>query len=1320
MKKNTKIISLIGLTCLTAFGATAASIAWFSQTTNLAPQSFSGKTDGAFFAYGKGTVGSPYGLNAPRHLYNLAWLNMMGYFKDKDVYFEIDPKIDGGVLDGTDDNGNPTVIPPIGTEKYPFTGSFNGNGKIISNFVISANKDDYQKKPYNADEIFAVPQIVGLFGVIGYIPNASSSYTFSGAADQLYNLGITNLEIRTYTQNSLVGIVAGYVNGKISNVAVNTSAINVSTNTTAAVDATNFTPNLSDYGIIGHCTQNYSDLTAPVEEGTYYDKKDISKHKATIYGVKTVQIDEFNAHEKGETAGSGASLDMKKMYTNLHDNWTKFINDGATYKAKYLTGSRETITKKDGTIVVDETNLVYQNTYNNFSTDDQSSYNSQGNNRHSYYNYTQSDGTNQTASYAYIIEPNNPYQISTNTGLAEEAYMCLVGSGANEEIPVPSVTYNDIDTHYNLSDGYYFRYTSGTTNNYLTRGATGFNVTNSNNASLWYFNSSDHTILTADANNDDTRYFLNCSNQGVLSITTTSSTAWYYDSSKTAYYAQVSGTNYYLGFNGTAWATTTYNNTTFYYIRSGNNYLTHNGARNVNPLNTNTSSTTPPAGANTHWFLDSNNRFRTTDGGSYYLAYRNNIRAYNSSSYAMTYSGTTNNGDNTGTISRSGTYLTYNNGWTSATTSRDVTVTKVGPSYTTDIHSGDVVYESAGKTFYNKESITTAIRSKIKLNETYYPLKGDISGDNLAVNDANTGYVISGSNYKTTSDPYGDIRVSAFNISDLSNSYTANSSTFNHVYTYDGSDREVVLSGDDVGRVGNTSKYFSRFVNSSAQMLNTLSQDNTAGKIYGLHFMDATISTSNTIKAPWVKVADKDPKNLAEGENPFSTYTNFEMPEDSIDFHFKENGIINFFAGTYYTGNNAFFSLHQIERYKAGDTIPQGKSVNDIKSIKEIEYIYENTQASTKAEYPYVYKFKGSSTYSTGTAGTQLFSTSWITNPTISHSDAAYYFEIPANKGEYALGAVGGKKGAYLMYLDLGANANKIARTQVSEHFTTIDEKYDYPLGVAFVPSITVNSSGLIDINPLDSVNVVVQPGYTGTVDIERSSATAATATISNSAQQAKVSAGYYKDTISFTDGTNPLKTLPKERITTEHKRVELLDYGITFLTMTRTVVEQAVITTEKWGVVQGTPTTSTTIKQYAYNADGSLNASKTYTTTQDESKIKVYNPDDPQFPGEPYDDPKTEIFALYDNTNTTPTYDICFTTESGTTVEFKFDLAYTAINNSYYYQVNGYNITIRVVGENVVVTITNGLTSYTFKINGTAANSGTVNVTAGAQITDP
>lgn len=104
-----------------------------------------------------------------------------------------------------------------------------------------------------------------------------------------------------------------------------------------------------------------------------------------------------------------------------------------------------------------------------------------------------------------------------------------------------------------------------------------------------------------------------------------------------------------------------------------------------------------------------------------------------------------------------------------------------------------------------------------------------------------------------------------------------------------------------------------------------------------------------------------------------------------------------------------FFSLHHIIK----------RSATEIQTIKEISLIYG------KGSGAYIYKYTDG-TFSQGNSEPEgyevVFDTSWITTPTIVYK-AVYYFEIPVNAGEYALGSASTGDGAYLMYLDIGANA---------------------------------------------------------------------------------------------------------------------------------------------------------------------------------------------------------------------------------------------------------------------------------------------------------
>ena len=94
-----------------------------------------------------------------------------------------------------------------------------------------------------------------------------------------------------------------------------------------------------------------------------------------------------------------------------------------------------------------------------------------------------------------------------------------------------------------------------------------------------------------------------------------------------------------------------------------------------------------------------------------------------------------------------------------------------------------------------------------------------------------------------------------------------------------------------------------------------------------------------------------------------------------------------------------------------------------------------------------------------------------------------YYF-VQMNGGEYALGSVPGGTGAYLLYLDIGANASKTQRTIFYEHYEEIIKTFEYPLGAAIIKADTVNNNGVVD--PTDTANAIIKVGSYGILQILR------------------------------------------------------------------------------------------------------------------------------------------------------------------------------------------------------------------------------------------
>ena len=240
MKLRYKIISLI-LALFVAIFATGTVFAWFSnQSWKL---DMNGLSDGAYFAYGDGSATKktldgeewdgtngvwdrntgPFGITLSFHMFNLAWLQNTGRFKNENVndeegkyYFEL-----GGNVD-MEDFGRNVVLPPIGNAECPFESEFNGNGFSISNLIISTNKKVLYGKP--ADENYAFSSAVGLFGMTSedsVIKNFILAYPTVEVArggdpdvDTLYS------ELPTTDDPAPVGLAVGYVAGKVQSIGV--------------------------------------------------------------------------------------------------------------------------------------------------------------------------------------------------------------------------------------------------------------------------------------------------------------------------------------------------------------------------------------------------------------------------------------------------------------------------------------------------------------------------------------------------------------------------------------------------------------------------------------------------------------------------------------------------------------------------------------------------------------------------------------------------------------------------------------------------------------------------------------------------------------------------------------------------------------------------------------------------------------------------------------------------------------------------------------------------------------------------------------------
>ena len=326
----------------------------------------------------------------------------------------------------------------------------------------------------------------------------------------------------------------------------------------------------------------------------------------------------------------------------------------------------------------------------------------------------------------------------------------------------------------------------------------------------------------------------------------------------------------------------------------------------------------------------------------------------------------------------------------------------------------------------------------------YIPLKFS-DETKTAVSNNNTGYIV-GSTYGSTNVITASPKLSSYYYSSIGNSlqntyWNVNSALANKTLVYDDSKLEVLTYNGGWKRIqdshnannNTTNSGMSSYTRKTVEELGLLKYDaaresikevsEASNRMHGIHFENNEVSTSSKITVNnGIKMHGETYNDLLKG---------------SIEFHLKKAGYINFFAGTYYTAtrNFNFFSLYKVERNNGS-----------ISSAKRITQIYTNSGSGPK----YVYKYNDNS-YSEGTAGTLVFDVAAVLEADAPLNNALYYFEVPVNEGEYAMGMVPGKSassytGAYMIYLDLAANAageeqtfNQENAIRDSSLFTQID-----------------------------------------------------------------------------------------------------------------------------------------------------------------------------------------------------------------------------------------------------------------------------------------
>lgn len=339
-KRAVSLISVIMVAILTV----ASSFAWLGRIFGDIDftKGLIGSTETAYFAHGDGSKENPYVITNRTHMYNLAWLQYLGYFNmaasgnngKAQSYFKVESDID---MEGL-------CLPPIGTVEYPFLCNFSGGGFVIANAKTTNVKSEYEYKPTNANfsgELLAkavggngeVGNVSGLFGVVGdydgalaKVNEAAVRIGVTPASQENINVSdfyLSGANIKSGSAGSLVGIIAGYVNAGVSNIGVYGCSLDVPNG--GAID--DISANVSDYTMVGYCTDEYKTETSQFNV------------KISESGKKELALGDGSS---GGAAGWGGSVDMEAMFQRVAyfaANKTNYVDKDfnvVSYESTYL------------------------------------------------------------------------------------------------------------------------------------------------------------------------------------------------------------------------------------------------------------------------------------------------------------------------------------------------------------------------------------------------------------------------------------------------------------------------------------------------------------------------------------------------------------------------------------------------------------------------------------------------------------------------------------------------------------------------------------------------------------------------------------------------------------------------------------------------------------------------------------------------------------------------------------------------------------------------------------------------------------------------
>ncbi len=316
---------------------TLPSLAWLIRSAKIMgtdPNGLSASSKAAYFESGNGSQDSPYVISNEVHLYNLAWLQYIGYFNKgtihnnlEQTYFVLKNNIDAKDL----------TIPPIGTTEYPFIGNFNGNGNVIYNINTANILTAFSLRPtnseFNVNSLLSkfsdkaeteVGNIMGFFGVVGSYSGEATGSTVDTSIIEVKNFGLTEYTLTSSSAATTVGIVAGYLSATLEDVLVGTCNLNTPNAANGAAN-TDYT---SEYGLVG-----YSSATASLSESN------VMIYDPTVTS-ETIGSGSSGGGTDGSAGGFGGSMDMESLARRLTYIYTENVTQSNTYPAKFYYSTR--------------------------------------------------------------------------------------------------------------------------------------------------------------------------------------------------------------------------------------------------------------------------------------------------------------------------------------------------------------------------------------------------------------------------------------------------------------------------------------------------------------------------------------------------------------------------------------------------------------------------------------------------------------------------------------------------------------------------------------------------------------------------------------------------------------------------------------------------------------------------------------------------------------------------------------------------------------------------------------------------------------------